>query len=96
MKQLLIAFAIAICINLPARADTQTVTLSVPGMTCVTCPITLKRALAKVEGVTNAEMDLDKRQARITFDDARTSVDALMKATADAGYPSTLASRVSE
>ena len=93
MKKLLAAFTIAAAFTVPARADTQTVTLSVPGMTCGACPITLKRALAKLDGVTKTETDLDKRQATITFDDAKTSIEALMKATEDAGYPTTVASR---
>ena len=32
----------------PLWAATQTVTLSVPGMNCATCPITVKKALTKV------------------------------------------------
>ncbi|MFC2997384.1 mercuric transport protein periplasmic component, partial [Acinetobacter sichuanensis] len=32
----------------------------------------------------------DKRQAVVTFDDAKTNVQKLTKATEDAGYPSSL------
>ena len=36
----LVAFAVT-----PAMAETKTVTLSVLGMTCAACPITVKKAL---------------------------------------------------
>jgi mercuric ion binding protein len=50
----------------------------------------VKRSLTKVNGVSNAEVSLEKAQAVVTFDDAKTSTDALLKATQDAGYPSVL------
>jgi mercuric ion binding protein len=71
-----------------APAANRTVTLSVPSMNCPLCPITVKKALSKVEGVSMAEVSYEKKEATVTFDDARTSVDALRKATAEAGYPS--------
>lgn len=73
-----------------AVAAPQTVTLSVPGMTCAACPITVKKALTKVEGVTKAEVSYEKRQATVTFDDSKASVQKLTKASADAGYPATV------
>jgi mercuric ion binding protein len=74
----------------PAFAAQQTVTLAVPGMSCAACPITVRKALTRVDGVTRAEVDYDKRQAVVSFDDATTDVEKLTRATADAGYPSTL------
>jgi mercuric ion binding protein len=71
-------------------AATQTVTLSVPGMTCSTCPITVKKAISKIEGVSKTDVSFDKREAIVTFDDAKTSVQTLTKATEDAGYPSSV------
>ena len=38
----------------PAWAAPRTVKLAVPGMTCATCPITVKKALQKVDGVIDA------------------------------------------
>ena len=74
----------------PVWAATQTVTLSVPGMTCSACPITVKKAISKVEGVSKVDVTFETRQAVVTFDDAKTSVQKLTKATADAGYPSSV------
>lgn len=73
--------------TLPALAAPRTLTLSVSGMTCAACPITVKKALTKVPGVTRAEVDIEQRRAIVTYDDARTSPVDLAKAVADAGYP---------
>ena len=73
-----------------ALAESKTVTLSVPGMNCDLCPITIKKAISKVPGVSSVEASYEKKQAVVTYDDSKTTVDALMKATANAGYPSTL------
>lgn len=87
MKKLFASLVLAAAIA-PVWAAVQTVTLAVPGMTCAACPITVKRAISKVEGVSKTDVNFDKREAVVTFDDAKTSVQKLTKATEDAGYPS--------
>jgi mercuric ion binding protein len=87
MKRLLAGLVLA-TLAAPAAAATKTVTLSVPGMNCATCPITVKKALGKVDGVARTKVNLEKRTAAVTFDDTRTNLDALTRATGDAGYPS--------
>jgi periplasmic mercuric ion binding protein len=74
-----------------AWAASKTVTLLVSGMTCAACPLTIKKALTEVDGVTDAEVSFDKKEAVVTFDDTKTSVSALIEATTDAGYPSRVA-----
>ncbi|MBN8717428.1 mercury resistance system periplasmic binding protein MerP [Thermomonas sp.] len=89
MKKLLAVLLLASA-ALPALAATRSVTLDVPGMTCPACPITVKKALSRVDGVSRIEVNFDRREAVVTFDDAKTNVAALTKATANAGYPSTV------
>lgn len=89
MKTLLASLAL-VAVTAPVWAATQTVTLAVPGMTCAACPITVKKALSKVEGVSQVNVTFEKREAVVTFDDAKTSVQKLTKATEDAGYPSSV------
>ncbi len=50
----------------------------------------VKRSLTKINGVTKADVSLEKAEAVVTYDDAKTSTNALLKATKDAGYPSTI------
>ena len=74
----------------PAFAAEKTVTLSVPGMYCAVCPITVRKALEKVPGVIKASASLEKKDAIVTYDDAKTNVEKLLDATFEAGYPSTV------
>ena len=73
-----------------ALAETKTVTLSVPGMDCEACPITVKKALSRVPGVSQVSASYERKQAVVTYDDSKTTVEALTKATANAGYPSSV------
>jgi len=38
-----------------SAAESKTITLNVPGMTCKFCPITIRKALKKVSGVVNVK-----------------------------------------
>jgi mercuric ion binding protein len=71
-----------------AFAETKTVTLEVPGMTCSACPITVKKALSKVAGVERVAVTYEPKEAVVTFDDKKASVAELQEATRNAGYPS--------
>lgn len=73
-----------------AWAATKTVLLSVPGMTCPVCPITVRKALVKVPGVESVKVDFPRKEARVVYNDSKTNVRALEKATAQAGYPSSV------
>lgn len=80
--------------NVAAIAATKTVTLAVPSMNCAACPITVKKALTKVPGVSQASVNYEKREAVVTFDDARTNTGALTESTKNAGYPSNVAGAI--
>ena len=60
MKKLFASLALAAVVA-PVWAATQTVTLSVPGMTCSACPITVKKAISKVEGVSKIDVTFETR-----------------------------------
>jgi mercuric ion binding protein len=88
MRRLLIAALLATPLSVLA-AEPQTVVLDVQNMTCELCPITVKKALDKAPGVAATKIDLATRTASVKFDPDRTNVAALVKATTNAGYPST-------
>ncbi len=71
-------------------AEVRTVTLDVQNMTCKFCPITVRKALKKVDGVVSAKTDLDSKTATVSYDPDKTNIEALTKATANAGYPSSV------
>lgn len=86
-KRTFIDLPAALLLTAPVWAATRTATLDVSGMTCSTCPITIKRALNKVVGVSKVDVSFEKKLV-VTYDDTKTNVEALVKATADVGFPS--------
>jgi len=72
----------------PAFAASKSVTLSIPTMDCEVCPITVKKALNTVKGVTSIDVEPQKKIVLVTFDDSLTNVNALTETTKNAGYPS--------
>ena len=89
---LLAAFALAAVAIVPqaALAELKTVVLSVPTMNCDACPITVRKALEKVSGVEKVKATYEPKEAVVTFDDAKTSVEKLTEATKRAGYASSV------
>ena len=63
--------------------------LDVQNMTCGLCPVTVKKSLQRVPGVSDARVDLDKKTATVTFDAQLATTADLVNATSDAGFPST-------
>ena len=88
LKVMLVAVAAVLVLTAPAWASPKTITLRVSGMTCEACPITVKKALQKVSGVSKVDVLYEKKQVVVTFDDSKTDTDALVKATTNGGYPS--------
>lgn len=68
----------------------QSVMLSISGMTCAVCPITVKKSLQKVEGVKSVTVSYESKTAAVSFDDQLTKVESLLKATENVGYPATV------
>lgn len=89
MQKLLASFVFATLVVAPAWAAPQTVTLAVSKMTCAACPITVKKSLSRVPGVTKVTVSYETKQATVEFDNTKTTVAALTRATADVGFPST-------
>lgn len=77
-------------INAVYAAEPETVVLDIPNMTCNFCPITIRKALNKVDGVIKAEASFETKTATVSFDPDKTNVEELIKATTNAGYPATI------
>ncbi len=87
MRKLLIALLAALPLAVLAAAP-KTVTLAVQNMTCELCPVTVKKSLEKVAGVSAVQVDFDKKTATVTYDPDKARPEALTTATTNAGYPS--------
>ena len=64
----------------------EIVQLPIEGMTCASCVNRIERFVNRVDGVSEASVNLATEQARIAFDPAQTTLDALEGAVRDAGY----------
>ena len=89
-KSLAFVLAALVAASSAFAGGTRTATLDVTNMDCAACPITVRKALEKVPGVDSAKVDLKTHRAVVAFDPSKTTPEVLTKATADAGYPSTV------
>ena len=64
----------------------QTLDLGIGGMTCASCVARVEKALKKVPGVQNANVNLATESARVTYAGGEDMAPALRRAVRDAGY----------
>lgn len=91
----LITLLLSLLIITPSllAGELKTITLNVKNMTCSMCPITVKKSIRKIDGVTKvvAKYEGDGNGwAKVTYDPSKADVDDLTFATEEAGYPSRL------
>lgn len=60
--------------------------ITVEGMHCQHCQMSVEKALEQVNGVTAVKVDLNKKRAVVTFDEIDVSDDALKDAVTNAGF----------
>ncbi|MCB1747187.1 MAG: heavy-metal-associated domain-containing protein [Gammaproteobacteria bacterium] len=70
-----------------STAAEQIVTFAVEKMTCAACPITVRKAMERVEGVKSVAVDFDAKTATVVFDPAVATPDQIGAASTNAGYP---------
>jgi len=94
MKPVALVAAAAVLLSATAVfAAERTVKLDVANATCALCGPIVKRALTRVPGVLDIRVvELEGAAiATVRFDDSRTDVASLIKATTNAGYPARVA-----
>ncbi len=69
-----------------ANTPSKKAVIQVEGMTCQNCVRHVREALLKVQGVAEADVDLNARQATVSYDAAQAGVPAMMGAVNAAGY----------
>ena len=89
MRKLLASLLIALPVAAFA-ATPQTAVLDVQNMTCSMCSITIRKALERVPGLIDAKVDYDHKTAIVKYEPDKVGPQALVKATTNAGFPSTL------
>ena len=59
---------------------------SIKGMHCASCVLTIERALKKVEGVLDANVNLATEKATVTYDSTKVTDEVLSSAVSNVGY----------
>ena len=91
MKSLLLAIVTVVGFGttLSVFAADQTVSMSIEKMTCALCPVTVRKAIERVDGVQKVKVNFDTKIAVVTFDDSKTTAADVAQASTDVGYPAT-------
>jgi mercuric ion binding protein len=92
-SKVLLVLAIAVLAggSLNAAPDVEeTVSFSVEKMTCATCPIAVRKAMERVEGVKEVTVDFDSKTAVVTYDAGMTDATVIGAASTDVGFPATV------
>ena len=65
---------------------TKEITLPVTGMTCASCVRRIEKALAKVDGVQDASVNLATERAKVTYDADAVTLEQMKAAVEKVGY----------
>lgn len=60
--------------------------LNIEGMHCEGCSTRLQKVLNNQDGVEDAKVSLEEKEAIIKYDESQTNVDSLKEAVEDAGF----------
>lgn len=63
---------------------------TVDKMTCATCPITVRKAMQRVDGVKEVTVDFDTKTATVLYDSNLTDAKQIGDASTNVGFPATL------
>lgn len=72
------------------QAQTKTIALAIRGMTCGGCVVGVRTVLARLPGVSRAEVTYKTSRAVVTYDPARVSVEQMTAAIKTLGYTATV------
>jgi Cu+-exporting ATPase len=75
-------------------AATETITISVGGMTCAGCQAHVQKALEREPGVRDASVSLMLNQAAVRYDPQVSTPESLVEAIRETGYDATLPSEI--
>lgn len=68
----------------------EIIQLNIKGMTCASCVAHVEKGIKKNEGIDMAAVNLATEKATVSYDPARTDVEAIIKSVVDAGYAASL------
>ncbi len=72
-----------------AEATQASAQFSIENMTCATCPISVRKAMKRVDGVESVEIDYETKIATVVYNPALTTPADIAAASTNVGYPAT-------
>ena len=69
-----------------SREKGEEVTLGIEGMSCQHCVGKVEKGLREMEGVLAADVDLEKKQAKVRFNAEKVTIGDLTKKVTDVGF----------
>lgn len=76
-------------VSASVEATQSTAKFSIEKMTCATCPISVRKAMKRVDGVKSVEVDFETKVATVVYDPALTTAADIAAASTNVGYPAT-------
>jgi periplasmic mercuric ion binding protein len=82
--------ALVVVSALAGEGHVQKASFAVDNMTCAMCPITVRKAMQRVNGVEEVTVDLDARTATVLYDSSLTDTKQIGDASTNVGFPAIL------
>jgi len=70
-----------------AEASQATTSFTIEKMTCATCPISVRKAMKRVNGVKSVKVDFKNKIATVIYDPTLTTPTQIAAASTNVGYP---------
>ena len=64
----------------------EEITLKINGMHCTGCSQRLEKALKNTDGIEDAKVDLETREAKVSYDTEKISLDSICEVVVDIGF----------
>ncbi|HZK61130.1 MAG TPA: copper ion binding protein [Anaerovoracaceae bacterium] len=61
-------------------------TIKIDGMSCGHCKASATKAISAINGVSKVEVSLENKQATVSYDSKKTTIDAIKSAIVEAGF----------
>lgn len=79
-----------------ASSAYRTTLYTVENMTCATCPITVKKAMSRVDGVESIVIDIESKLATVVYDPTRAQPQDIADASTGVGFPTTVVEELAQ
>lgn len=86
MRTIVLGLVIVFNIGVLNSAWAEKACYEIQGMTCVTCPITVKAALKKINGIKEVRVSLEEKNAMAEFDANQTNLKEIKNTIESVGY----------